>query len=77
MFGNALHEEIGSEIQSTGLLTFFNTLGAMFGSLISGLVLIPLAGIEKSFFIISLLYGCIALISVNKKNLLKQQETES
>lgn len=62
MIGNELFERTRAAIESTGFLTLFNTIGAMAGSAVGGFVLIPFLGIENSFFLISLLYGGIALL---------------
>ncbi|MCP4157431.1 MAG: spermidine synthase [bacterium] len=70
MLGKALHIRIMSETKATGLLVLTNTVGAMLGSLLSGLVLIPFIGIEKSFFICALLYGVIAILVLAKKRTL-------
>ncbi len=60
MLGKTLHEKIGAETQAAGLLTLANTTGGMVGSFL-GLLLIPLVGIENSFFTLASTYGVIAL----------------
>jgi len=67
MLGKALHKEIKSETKASGLLTLANTTGGMLGSLIAGLVLIPGIGIEKSFFVLAVSYGVIALLVYERK----------
>jgi spermidine synthase len=57
MVGKSLHEEIRVETASAGLLTLFNTLGGFAGSITAAFCLIPFLGIEKSFFLMALLYG--------------------
>jgi hypothetical protein len=57
MIGKSLHGEIRIETASAGLLTLSNTLGGLAGSIAAAFWFIPLFGIEKSFFIIALLYG--------------------
>jgi len=47
---------------ATGVFTLANTLGAMLGSLAAAFVLLPLAGIEKSFYGLALAYGALALL---------------
>ena len=61
MLGKTLHEKMEAETQATGLLTLANTTGGMVGSFL-GLILIPLVGIENSFFVLALTYGVIALL---------------
>jgi predicted membrane-bound spermidine synthase len=61
MLGKAVHAEIGIEARATGMLTLANTAGAALGALLAGLVLIPIFGIERSFFALALLYGVAAL----------------
>jgi spermidine synthase len=64
MLGRALHKELGTEIKATGLLTLANTIGGACGSLVSGLVLIPVVGVEGSFFLFALVYGASAVLLV-------------
>jgi spermidine synthase len=60
--GNQLRERAGDAGVATGLLTLANTLGAMFGSLLAAFVLLPGLGLERSFFLLALLYGATAVI---------------
>jgi predicted membrane-bound spermidine synthase len=62
LVGAALREEQPSEAATAGMLTFANTVGAAFGPLVGGFVLLPTLGMERSFFLIALLYGAIALL---------------
>ena len=64
--GRAIKNDHMSETGATGLLTLANTTGAMSGALISGFLLLPLAGMEKSFFILALCYGLIVLLIPKK-----------
>src|SRR5258705_274443 len=57
LVGAALRAALPSEIETAGVLTLVNTLGAALGSLVAGFILLPLVGIEKSFFIVALIYG--------------------
>jgi spermidine synthase len=63
LVGRALKEEAGTAIRTTAIATLSNTLGAMLGSLLAGFVLLPLAGMELSFFILALVYGVTALVA--------------
>ncbi|MEO8033737.1 MAG: spermidine synthase [Acidobacteriota bacterium] len=62
LVGRALQTRVGDETRSTSQLTFANTIGAMFGTLCGGFVLLPSLGMERSFLVLALLYGVIALI---------------
>ena len=66
MVGKLVQREVGDETRATSLLTFANTIGATAGSLIAGFVFIPSLGVERSFFIIACLYGCIALLTMER-----------
>ncbi|KHK04185.1 fused MFS/spermidine synthase [Desulfovibrio sp. TomC] len=52
----AFHREVGDRARSAGLVAMANTLGAMAGPLLAGFVLIPAIGMEKSLFLLCLLY---------------------
>jgi spermidine synthase len=64
LVGAALRAALRSEIETAGVLTLVNTLGAALGSLVAGFILLPLVGIEKSFFIVALIYGGIGGVLV-------------
>jgi spermidine synthase len=55
--GTALRAHLASETETTGILTLANTAGAALGSLAAGFFLLPVLGVEKSFFAIAVLYG--------------------
>ncbi|MFC1501570.1 fused MFS/spermidine synthase [Elusimicrobiota bacterium] len=57
------------EGKTTGILYASNTMGNIFGSLIAGLMLIPIVGIESSIFIIVAVYSFTAILTIfsNKK----------
>jgi len=57
--GAALRTIPLSETEATGLLTLSNTAGSAIGSLTAGFMLLPLLGMEKSFFLTALLYGAV------------------
>ncbi|MGH8688130.1 MAG: spermidine synthase, partial [Burkholderiales bacterium] len=48
---------------ATGALTLANTAGAMLGSLVAAFALLPLAGMERTFFGIALAYGALACLA--------------
>ncbi len=62
MVARGIKDELGSSMRTAGTATLANTLGAMLGSLAAGFILLPLAGMELSFFILAMLYGLIALL---------------
>jgi predicted membrane-bound spermidine synthase len=62
--GAEVRERVASSQAAAGLLVLFNTLGASAGAIVAGFLLIPFLGVEKSFFVISLVYGGAAGIWV-------------
>ena len=62
LVGAALRRGIGSDIGTAGVLTLVNTIGAAIGSLVAGFLLLPVLGIEKSFFAIAAVYAAIGLL---------------
>jgi len=64
--GATLRSELKSEMQTTGLLTLVNTLGAAWGSFMGGFIMLPMFGIERSLFIIALLYGVVGLLLLRR-----------
>jgi len=66
LVGAALRTHLASETETTGILTLANTIGAALGSLLGGFAFLPIMGMEKSFFLIALLYGGIGLLLLLK-----------
>ena len=62
LVGAVLRNNLPSEAGTTGVLTLANTAGAALGSLLGGFVLLPVFGMERSFFLIALLYGAIGVL---------------
>jgi predicted membrane-bound spermidine synthase len=60
--GAALEREAASAVRATGLLAFANTVGGMLGSLAGAFLLLPLLGIERSFFALAASYGGVAAL---------------
>jgi len=60
--GTSLHTQIGSETRATGLLTLANTVGGALGSILAGFVLLPVLGMERSFFLLGASYGVVGLL---------------
>ncbi len=64
LLGDELHRKLGTETRSAGLLTLANTVGAALGSLVSGFILLPSLGIEKTLFVLALGYGVLGVWSL-------------
>lgn len=62
MINRAVKDHLGSSARTAGIATFFNTLGAMLGSLAAGFVLLPALGMETSLFVIAASYAALALL---------------
>ncbi|HJX53444.1 MAG TPA: spermidine synthase [Polyangia bacterium] len=62
LMGAALRESAGEDSRTAGLLTFWNTMGAMAGALAAGFVLLPRIGMERSLFALALGYAVVALL---------------
>jgi spermidine synthase len=60
--GRSLKESSPGATRTTGLLTLANTGGAMIGALLAGFVLLPSAGMERSFLILAVAYGGVAVL---------------
>jgi spermidine synthase len=58
--GTALEREIAPPTRAAGWMTLWNTLGSGLGSLAGGFVLLPLLGIERSFFAAAAAYLLVA-----------------
>lgn len=63
MVGRAVKDQLGTSLRTTGITTLCNTIGAMLGSLAGGFVLLPMVGMEKSFFILAAAYGVTAFVA--------------
>jgi spermidine synthase len=62
VLGERLRARVDDAGVATGALTLANTLGAMLGSLAAAAVLLPLLGIERSFFVLALVYATAVLV---------------
>ena len=62
MVCRAVKDSLGSPARTAGIATFYNTVGAMLGSLGAGFVLLPMFGIEASLFLIAATYCLVALV---------------
>jgi spermidine synthase len=62
MVNRAVKDNFGSSARTAGIATLFNTIGAMLGSLGAGFILLPMLGMELSFFLIASTYCLAAFI---------------
>jgi predicted membrane-bound spermidine synthase len=60
--GERLRSGMDDATAATGALTLANTLGAMLGSLLAAFVLLPVLGLERSFFALALVYAVAVLV---------------
>jgi len=64
--GEAIHREVGDRARSAGLVSLANTLGAMAGPLVAGFLLLPQLGMEKSLYVLGLLYLPTAVLAAGR-----------
>lgn len=64
--GEAIHREVGDRARSAGLVSMANTLGAMAGPLVAGFVLLPAIGMEKSLYLLALVYIPAAALTAGR-----------
>lgn len=64
LLGQRLRADMAEDAQAAGTLALSNTVGAMLGSLLAGFVLLPLVGMEVSFFALSCGYGVVAALAL-------------
>ncbi len=62
MLGQGVQRALAGDIRPAGLVTLWNTVGAMLGSLIGGFVLLPFLGVERTLQLLASLYGVVALM---------------
>jgi spermidine synthase len=73
LLGRALHAELGESTRSAGLLTLANTVGAATGALVSGFLLLPGLGVERSLFALACLYGVVGLLALGSATLPRER----
>ncbi|HKU39527.1 MAG TPA: fused MFS/spermidine synthase, partial [Polyangiales bacterium] len=61
LLGAGLRREVGMDAAAVGQLGMLNTVGAAFGSLLGGFVLLPWLGVERSLACLFALYGVIGV----------------
>lgn len=62
--GRSVERAVQDDVRAAAMVTFANTVGAAIGPLIAGFVLLPMMGIERSFFAIAALYAVIASLTI-------------
>lgn len=62
MVNRAIKDEFGSSARTAGIATLSNTIGAMLGSLAAGFILLPVLGMERSFFLVGACYFLLAFV---------------
>lgn len=63
MVNRAVKDDFESSARTAGVTTFYNTIGAALGSLGAGFLLLPMAGMEFSLFLIAATYCLVALLA--------------
>ncbi len=63
LVGRAFKNEAGTPIRATGIVTLCNTLGAALGAVLGGFVLLPMLGMERSFFLLAMVYAVTAIVA--------------
>ena len=61
LIGQALERVVDPDTRAAGWLTFANTTGSMLGPLVAAFALLPRLGMERSVFIIAIIYAAIGM----------------
>lgn len=61
--GRAVERETGDGMRAAAMTTFANTAGAALGPLAAGFFMLPKIGVERSFFVIALLYAAVGVLT--------------
>lgn len=64
LIGDALKPSVVNDARAAGWLMLANTVGAMSGPVIAAFVLLPLLGMERSLFTLTIVYGVIGLLAI-------------
>ena len=62
LVAHAVKQELGGSMRTTGVVALWNTVGATFGSLAAGFLLLPTLGMERSLFVLAAVYCGTALL---------------
>lgn len=65
LVGAALQRETGDDVRASARLTLANTMGGMVGAGVGGFVLLPVLGMERSFFALALAYVAAAALALD------------
>jgi predicted membrane-bound spermidine synthase len=63
-----VQSDVRSRMNSVGLTILFNTIGAAFGPLLAGFVLLPQLGFQTSLILAAAAYAMLALLTTQKSN---------
>ncbi|MET0554661.1 MAG: spermidine synthase [Vicinamibacteria bacterium] len=66
LLGAALQRETGDDVRATASLTLANTMGGMVGAALGAFLLLPLLGMEGSFFGLACLYVVAAALCLER-----------
>jgi spermidine synthase len=61
LIGNGIRRAVDHDTRAAAWLTLANTSGALVGAPLAGFVLLPLVGMESTFFLLAMLYAAIGL----------------
>jgi hypothetical protein len=67
VIGRAVERRAADETRATALLTSWNTIGAALGSAAAAFILIPRLGVERSLFVIAIVYVIVALLTIQRR----------
>jgi predicted membrane-bound spermidine synthase len=63
-----VHSEVIGRMNSTGLTILFNTIGAAFGPLLAGFVLLPRLGFQSSLIFCAAVYAGLAVLTIQRQS---------
>jgi spermidine synthase len=67
VIGRAVERRAADETRATALLTSWNTIGAAIGSAVAAFILIPRLGVERSLFVIAIVYVIVTLLTIQRR----------
>jgi spermidine synthase len=62
LVADAVKQELGGSMRTTGIVALWNTVGATAGSLLAGFVMLPTLGMERSLFALAAAYCATAVL---------------
>ncbi|MEN3368856.1 MAG: spermidine synthase [Verrucomicrobiota bacterium] len=63
---SCVQSEVTGRMNSTGLTILFNTIGAAFGPLLAGFLLLPRLGFQSSLIFCAVIYAGLAVLTIQK-----------